>query len=98
MKSTIVNNKGNGINVMGESCKVILQDNKICFNKKDGVLIGTSVEAFCLRNDVIQNLNGFKLVNCEARLVNNKIQMNLNNGVYSMSVDSLLNNSEIKMN
>lgn len=48
LNCTIANNKGRGIDIMGEGNKVIIQDNKICFNQSDGVSIGMSVEAFCL--------------------------------------------------
>ena len=95
--SVIVNNSF-GVDIMGIEGKVFFNDNKILFNKKEGIRVGISINAFLVKNEITHNNIGVYLISCAAKLINNTIKKNKKFGIHSVTTENLLNNSEIKMN
>ena len=94
----VVVNNLYGVDVMGIDGKVFFNDNKVLFNKCEGVKIGISVNAFMVKNEITHNKVGVFLNSCSAKLINNIIKKNKSFGILSTTTENLLNNSEIKMN
>ena len=76
----------------------IITNNLISMNKGTGVYMGLGMMGFIYKNEITKNENGVIMISSQNKLMLNRITNNLMNGVYLMTKDDILNDSDVKMN
>ena len=94
-RSSLINNEKFGIQADGSMSDAIITNNLISMNKGTGVYMGLGIMGFIYKNEITKNENGVIMISSQNKLMLNRITNNLMNGVYLMTKDDILNDSDL---